>query len=578
MLGEGWKVNISFYCADYWGEPGFGFYYNLNPKIEFQTDKVCPKPIAPAFAAMSYLLEGHTSAGRIEWLGAGVLGYAFERGDDIILVFWDNSGADRTVSVPVGVPAVTLVNWMGNERKAATADGELTLKLSGDPVYIQGVSKDVWSAAAVKPLTLSSSRAVAYPAGKLLVKGTAAVPKSFDQSKPLEAVVSVEMQASSGKTLTASKALSLSVKPTAFEIPVAMPINVTPGKYSVVAKLSAQGRTLFTTGMLAEVASPILTGDMEPLFDSKARPSGLSLKISEKRGAAASGTASVRIQGLPGAGLESAFSLAAGETKTIKFKTQNLAIDPLTMYKVDFKMALSDGYSQTGIKEVNFTGAAKFAAAPKINSDPAQWAAIPVWELKGKERVVRSPQYFKNQEVAFRMAWDEKNLYVFAEVKDTIFMQPYTGFDTWKGDCIQLDIDLDAGMIVAETGNLLADNALKAARRYTEIDLALTKNGPEAFRTATFDSKALPANLIPKNQVDLSVLRKGDKTIYEAAISWKALGAKSAPKAGDIIGIAATFNDRNEEKQLDPSALGFFELQNPKRFGKVVLLSPASGK
>ncbi|MDD5673612.1 MAG: hypothetical protein PHC61_05595, partial [Chitinivibrionales bacterium] len=84
MLGEGWKVNISFYCADYWGEPGFGFYYNINPKIEFQTDKVCPKPIAPAFAAMSYLLEGHTSAGRIEWSGAGVLGYAFERGDDII--------------------------------------------------------------------------------------------------------------------------------------------------------------------------------------------------------------------------------------------------------------------------------------------------------------------------------------------------------------------------------------------------------------------------------------------------------------------------------------------------------------
>ena len=71
----------------------------------------------PAYAAMSRLLEGHKSAGVIDWLGHTALGYAYERGNEIILALWDYGDKPRTVSMPVGVTHVTICDWMGNQRQ-----------------------------------------------------------------------------------------------------------------------------------------------------------------------------------------------------------------------------------------------------------------------------------------------------------------------------------------------------------------------------------------------------------------------------------------------------------------------------
>ncbi|PIZ30703.1 MAG: hypothetical protein COY42_33555, partial [Armatimonadetes bacterium CG_4_10_14_0_8_um_filter_66_14] len=147
MLGEGFKVNIAFYFADYPNELGYGFFHNLNLKIPFGTNSVSPKPMAASFAAMTMLLEGHKSVGPIEWLGRTALGYAYERAGKVTLALWDFADATgttgegpRTVKIPVGAESVEVIDWMGNGRTVPTPGGTLALTLGPAPQYVRGVS------------------------------------------------------------------------------------------------------------------------------------------------------------------------------------------------------------------------------------------------------------------------------------------------------------------------------------------------------------------------------------------------------------------------------------------------------
>lgn len=573
-LGEGWKMNFAFYIADYPGEPGYGFYYNLT-HIPHGSTKISPKPVVPAYAAMTCLLEGHKSTAKIEWLGEDTLGYAYQAYDDadnIVIALWDYSGNDKTVSVPVGVPAVTVLDWMGNPRQVMTDNGNLTVKLSEEPVYITGASKDIWGANAVRPLTLKTTRATAYPSTTYVVKGTACLPRNMAASSA-NASIFIDMRDASGTSLLTLTELRLSKSGSDFEIPLPIATKSMPGKRTISTMLSVDEIQVFSTGMLLEILSPVSIEDIRPVFDADGRPAGISMKVSDKRGIGAEGTMSANLQDVPESDMNASFKLSAKGNQSLELKRDGLAVDPSVSYVVECSTLLADGFVERSSQSVNF------ASAPRLTTEPrngiveaSEWSRIPLMRLSGRDRVVRSPDYYdgdKDEKVSFQFAWDKDCLYLRAEVEDDAFYQPHTGFMTWKGDCIQLGIDLDADKPVEVTGNVLADTG---SRRYSEIDLAQTSQGPEAFRTVSFNSQTYPVNLIAKNVLKFTISREGNKTLYQAAIPWKTLGATSAPRAGAVIGFAATFNDRDDEKQLDPSALGCFELKNPTRFGKLVLL------
>ncbi|NUQ00687.1 MAG: hypothetical protein HUU35_12620, partial [Armatimonadetes bacterium] len=134
MMGEGLQHNFAFYASDYHTELGYGYFYNLNPKMPWGTDKVAPKPVAPGYAAQSLLLEGHRSAGAIEWLGETALGYAYERGDSVVLALWDYGDQPREVSLPVGAEQVVVSDWMGNPRSLDCPGEVISTAKSGVPV------------------------------------------------------------------------------------------------------------------------------------------------------------------------------------------------------------------------------------------------------------------------------------------------------------------------------------------------------------------------------------------------------------------------------------------------------------
>ena len=59
----------------------------------------------------------------------------------------------------------------------------------------------------------------------------------------------------------------------------------------------------------------------------------------------------------------------------------------------------------------------------------------------------------------------------------------------------------------------------------------------------------------------------------EGMSPWKTLGADTPPQANTLLGISAAINDRDEPKpkQLEPSAIGIFELKDTHRFGLLYL-------
>ncbi len=141
LLGEGWRMNISFYLHDYRGENGdngrYGLYYNLVEGLPFGPKKIGPKPAAPAYAAMTYLLEGHRSLGPVKGLDGTEMGYSYELNDEVVLALWDYGDKSRRAVVPVDAQDLEIYDMMGNVQKISCLQKKVELFLGKDPVYIR---------------------------------------------------------------------------------------------------------------------------------------------------------------------------------------------------------------------------------------------------------------------------------------------------------------------------------------------------------------------------------------------------------------------------------------------------------
>lgn len=137
MLGEGADLDFGFYVADFLEGPdaktnkGYGYYWNLNTGINFGTDKLGPKVVAPAYAAMTYFLDGATSQGPLTNTKGSQLGYTFKKNHATIIAVWDYNGTS-----PYKIPAGAKVcDWMGNCTEAKQPE----MTIGGVPTYfIQG--------------------------------------------------------------------------------------------------------------------------------------------------------------------------------------------------------------------------------------------------------------------------------------------------------------------------------------------------------------------------------------------------------------------------------------------------------
>lgn len=147
MLGEGAQFNLSFYGYDWLtaneghpeNEEGYmGYYYNLSNE-PWRPSVISPKPAVAAYAASSYLLEGHLSQGSIPNLKGQTTGYKFSKidGADVVFVLW-NTFENQTITLNVGnVPSVDVIDWMGNQVSKEVSNGSISIEAGKDPTYIK---------------------------------------------------------------------------------------------------------------------------------------------------------------------------------------------------------------------------------------------------------------------------------------------------------------------------------------------------------------------------------------------------------------------------------------------------------
>jgi hypothetical protein len=571
-IGEGFVANLAFTYYDYrmgGSRTGYGYNYNLIDSVPFGPGKVGPKAISAAYAAQSMLLEGSKSLGAIEWLGKDTWGYAFERPEGVTLALW-NYTHTTSVTIPTGAREVHVYDWMGNEHPEQTVGGALKVNLEqGEPVYVSGVSPNVWGSAAANLLAVKTKELKAYPEDNITLTGKALLPadKSFEGTLTLDDPA--------GKLPTLSRQVRLGGKqPTPFEFNIKIPTDLRLGTHALRMRLAdAAGQTLTVSSLTLDVVPPA-AGHMQSAFDANGKPA-LEVRLQEKRGRAMSGKVAVSIKeflpgqersdapdidlvvdpgktrDVPQTNKEVALNLAPNGNQHLVIDFPGAALVPTKRYQALVTVTSANGSSFSETTPVYFLGASHLAEAPTIDGDLSDWQGDAGVFLTAKD-VVRSAQWCPaGLSAKFRYAWDERALYIAAEVNDDVFVQMKTGADTWSQDCLQLAFNLDPNPETAKGGE----------RRNSEINVALTPNGPEAYRSYSFALDKLPSCKLTSEQLSVVIKKAGaGKLTYEMAIPWATLGMGPGekPKVGDAIGVAATVNEVRNEQQGDPSALGLF--------------------
>lgn len=564
-LGEGFACNFAFYVDDYPGEPGYGFFYNLDPAAPWGSDKLSPKPAVPAYAAMTSLIDGHRPAQTIEWLGPTALGYAFQRGDDIVLALWDYSGSPDKVTIPTGTPSVKVYDWMGNVSKVETDAGrQLTVTLTPDPIYIRGVSPRIWGRTALKPLTVDRNRVDAFPGDRIPIDASVADAAAGTGRLVLEPGASLHCA-------VVAKTVVLSKTPLRATLGLSLPRDIPVGDYSARLTLQRNGTPEAATGVLIHVRSPIQTADIVPAFRDGAPM--VSARLTNLTAKPIDADIELRLLDAPGKRPAAHISLAPAQSATAWFDCASLEPTPDRLYDARLTLTTADGYRTSSDFNLNFCPVPWATRPPGLDSSLDNWSTGPEIETAGRQHVIRSPEYYNGKLAsAAKFAWDASNLYVAFDVVDPVYIQDHTGFLIWKGDCIQMEFNMDPDTKAAVTGNQAMD---KGVIRSSEINVALTANGPEAFRASSFDARQAPIESLDQTEVGLKVVKTAGGLRYRMAIPWKTLGFIGAPSAGQRIGFSAFINDMNQAGQLDPTALGLYAdslSKDPAGFGKLVLL------
>ena len=569
-LGEGFKFNTAFYFCDHVATPqsNYGFFFNLDPKHNiYRPRKISPKMQALLYAAMSYLLEGHKSAGSIDWLGGTTIGYAYENADDVTLAIWDFGKEPRTVSIPVGKDKVKVYDCQGNLSEMLTKDGMLTIEASGYPVYIQGVERSLWSSKAFKALKLQGKDDVCIFPGsgeKILLEVRAPKDKPIagviecDSGKILEVEPSnipVNVPAGTVKTLT-FKVKSMPVTPI--------------GTYTVPFILESNGKILAGTGAVVKLKEPIAAGKAKPHVIHGKR--SILLEVAEKQGSNTSGKVTFRVEDKGTVTGSTAFTLAPNATKIIELKGNFHALDSKTKYPLQLDFTFDSGGTYRIDREISFLSARRTSNAFTVNGDLKKWKDVPAVHLD-KESCNRLPNFYSGDTADLRFVWNDRALYMLAVVRDNVFMQKNTGRLTWEGDCLQCGFCIDPWKDVPRTGNTVSDEA--NSPRQTEINLALTQNGPEAWRSVVFPVNSnLPIGMLSRADCSLVINRKDGTITYEAAFPWKSLGLERAPKPGSCIKLAIAVNDKDDPQEAI-SAIGLFKgagyPKNPELMGTLFL-------
>ncbi|MBI3921656.1 MAG: hypothetical protein HY318_09585 [Armatimonadetes bacterium] len=169
------------------------------------------------------------------------------------------------------------------------------------------------------------------------------------------------------------------------------------------------------------------------------------------------------------------------------------------------------------------TPALHFSTPPTVDGDLSEWqAASPVVLSDAEHSKVKEWKGGSDLSGRIWTGWDDRCLYLAAQVTDNAFEQSYSGKEMWMGDCLQ--IGLRAG---PSTDSPTYEDV-------HEFGLALTPKGPEIWKWLPDEHEVSSGRI--------EVGRTATGLDYEASIPWSEMGGL-LPVAGGTIGFSFTIND-----------------------------------
>jgi serine/threonine-protein kinase len=193
--------------------------------------------------------------------------------------------------------------------------------------------------------------------------------------------------------------------------------------------------------------------------------------------------------------------------------------------------------------------AVRLAVPPVIDGNLAEWDAIAPY--LSTYPVYAVPHWDGTDDVsaAWHIGWDAEYLYVGVTVVDDVHVQTQTGNQIFKGDNLDLQLDMD------RTG----DWGSKLNADDYQINLSpgnFANLPPSVFRfAATADGRSIDA---PGHEIQIAAQQQPHGYTLEAAIPWRDVNV--TPTAGFILGAALNVSDNDtpgtavQERLLSTSA------------------------
>jgi hypothetical protein len=203
--------------------------------------------------------------------------------------------------------------------------------------------------------------------------------------------------------------------------------------------------------------------------------------------------------------------------------------------------------------------AARRSSAPTIDGDLGEWALSYT-----ADHVVWKPSNWAgapDQNVRFAMGWDNQFLYLAALVGDDVHVQTQHGEVIYKGDSLELLLDVDLAADFALTGLSADDYQLGISPG------AFAGDGPEAYLWFPASRAARPGGVL------VAARPSGNGYQLEAAIPWSLFNA--TPAGGARYGMALSSSDNDApgraEQQSLISTAPRRSLLDPTTWGTLVL-------
>lgn len=558
--GEGAATHTIFYLADYAGEPGYGFMYNLVPGLPFGPKKISPKPAIPMIRAAIDQIGTSKVVGKLDYLGSDLWGYIFEDQEtsELLAAIWDASDQDRSLIFDTGMPRVTVFDAMGNAQRTDTRNGLLNLSLGRVPVYIRGISPQLYGSDRLKPL-LDTPENWAVARGQTLAVEVA-LTRDLTQ-EPVTLIFDTDSQVSDQQFR--STFMMQVGQPVKLSLPIAR--NAPLGPAVGYLRLVAGGKTIWRGIQHMEITPELSFGRIA------AQPHGNTWQITQAvqnvSDAPWMGQVTTHVDG----------KVVAQQSMTIQAQ-QSM---PLTM-------ALPTGITPTQVHRVQSVFESRMGTRLVAQGDVTNFVIQPVkslepWEQLQPIHVASStPELWKEHpdtvcqgdadlSASFAYGYDNEFVYVQARVTDNVHRCQMRAGTTWCHDSLQLAFDVLPSRQV--NSNLLAETH---ERTNSEWCLALTERGLEMYAHVLPGGSKFSTGLFEQGSAtNWSISRKGTMTTYRLRIAWNLLDPLHQ-RQGHVLGIAAAVNDSDAASKFsDRKALplfgGILRGKDRRAFGQAVL-------